>query len=136
MLPHKHFLISSAAAVPFALATPGWILISGFVSAAVDLDVIALVWLRSGNEERLKQFRDPAAIFCRFDAFMDAITETGVLKTAMKTHLVSCAVILALAALFWQPHFAPLAAGVAAHLLSDVPNVIRLRRAGSRAAAE
>ncbi|MBI3354104.1 MAG: hypothetical protein HY034_04355, partial [Nitrospirae bacterium] len=92
MLPHNHFIISGLAAVPAAvLLSPEkpiveWALISGLLSAAVDYDVYILVLLKSGKEDRLKPFRNPLEIFRKYKLFMDAITETGVLRIGLKTH--------------------------------------------------
>ena len=121
MLPHKHFLISCAAIAPFSLKTPQWILISGLTSALIDTDVVVLVWLNSKREESLKQFRNPGAIFKRYDIFMETIAETGVLNTALKTHFIFSALILLAAGLFFRPYFTPVAVGVATHILSDLP---------------
>ncbi|MBI5044293.1 MAG: hypothetical protein HZC10_10810, partial [Nitrospirae bacterium] len=94
MLPHNHFIISGFAAVPIAvLLSPDkpiieWALISGLLSAAIDYDVYILVLLKSGKEDRLKPFRNPLEIFRKYKLFMDTITETGVLKIGLKTHLI------------------------------------------------
>jgi hypothetical protein len=121
MLPHKHFLISAAAAAPFSLHHPGWILASGLVSAAVDMDVAALVWLKPGVDDGLRQFRNPLNIFSRYGLFMKTIAETGVLKTALKTHFVMSALILAVCLMFFKNLFVPVSIGVVTHILSDIP---------------
>jgi hypothetical protein len=56
---------------------------------------------------------------------MDMITETGVLKIGMKTHLIVSAVIMLLAYLFANAYFAPIVLGVVSHLLSDLQYVRR-----------
>ena len=121
MLPHKHFLISAAAAAPFSLHHPEWILASGLVSAAIDMDVVSLVWLNSVKQDSLKQFRNPVNIFGRYELFMKTIAETGVLKTALKTHFIFSALILALCLLFFKDLIIPVAIGVVTHILSDIP---------------
>jgi len=121
MLPHKHFLISAAAAVPFSLHRPGWILVSGIVSAAIDIDVVSLVWLNPGKQDSLKQFKNPVNIFRRYELFMKTIAETGVLKIALKTHFIISAVMLALSILFFKSLIVPVTIGVATHILSDIP---------------
>ena len=121
MLPHKHFLISAAAAAPFSLHHPEWILVSGLASAAIDMDVVALVWLKSGEEDSLKQFRNPVNIFSRYELFMKTIDETGVLKTALKTHFVISALMAGLSLLFFKSLVVLASIGVVTHILSDIP---------------
>ncbi len=132
MLPHNHFLISGLAAVPLAAvlspeqAVIEWALISGFLSAAVDYDVYILVLLKSGKEDRLKPFRNPLEIFRRYKLFMDTITEIGVLKIGLKTHLIIPALIVLLSYIFANVYFIPAAVGVVSHIISDIPNLWRL----------
>ena len=122
MLPQKHFLISGASVAPFSFHHPEWILVSGVVSMAIDTDVVVLVWIRSRTEKSLKKFRNPAEIFTRFEPFMKAFFETGVLKTAMITHLAISAFILAVTFVFFRGVIIPVSIGVLTHLLSDIHN--------------
>jgi len=108
------------------LGVTQWVLVGGLASVAVDLDVIALVLARSGREERLKQFRNPAQIQRKFTLFMDTLAETGILKTAMKTHFIISAVIILLSYCFLRQYFLPVTLGVVSHLLSDTPNLRKL----------
>jgi len=134
MLPHNHFLIAGAVIAPAAMALSPelppreiveWTLIGGILSAAIDLDVVAIIMLRSRKEQRLRQFRSLFAIYRHFGLFMDTIAETGVLRTAMITH-ISLAVMLLLACALLSPHYlVPVALAVLSHIASDIPNVIR-----------
>ncbi|MFA5116901.1 MAG: hypothetical protein WC486_06450 [Candidatus Omnitrophota bacterium] len=135
MLPDKHFLIAGLVIAPVAVVLPEqrsvlgvtqWVLAGGLASVAVDLDVIALVLARSGKEERLKQFRNPVQIQRKFNLFMDTIAETGILKTAMKTHFIISAVLILLSYCFLRPYFLPVTLGVVSHLLSDAPHLRKL----------
>ena len=61
-----------------------WILVSGLVSSLIDLDVVALVVLKSKRESRLKPFKNLLEMYRKFELFIDTITETGVLSTGLK----------------------------------------------------
>jgi len=135
MLPQNHFAIAALVITPITLiyfpekgvAGAGlWALVGGLVSATIDLDVIALVRLKSKDEDRLKPFKDPRDIFRKFDLFMDTIYETGVLAIAMKTHLIFSAIITILFYLSWSSYFIPVMLGVGSHLISDIPNIRRI----------
>lgn len=126
MLPHNHFLIAVLAIFPAALAiSPGnlleWALVGGIFSAAIDLDVYALVLLKSGKEPKLRQFRNPINIYKNFRAFMGTVAGTGIPRIGMKTHLLVPALATVLA--FPGAYFVPIALASASHLLSDVPNL-------------
>ena len=123
MLPHQHFLIAAAAAAPFSLHHPEWILVSGLVSAAVDTDVVVLVYLNAGKHESLRQFVNPINIFRWFGLFMQAISDTGILKTAMKTHIAVSAAVIAVSFIFFKGLLLPVSIGVVSHILSDIPNI-------------
>lgn len=134
MLPHKHFLIAGLAAVSAAviwapertvIEISKWAMVGGVASAAVDLDIIALVFLKSGKENRLRQFRNPLQVFRKFDLFMDTISETNVLKIGMKTHLIFSALIISISYFYLNAYFLPIALGVISHILSDIPNLRR-----------
>jgi hypothetical protein len=127
MLPHKHFLISAAAAVPFSLHHPEWILASGVISAVVDTDVTVLVWVYAKKHEALAQFRNPINIFTRYGLFMETIEKTGVLKIAMATHLLMSGAILLLTGIYVKGLFVPAVIGVVSHILSDIPNIRKLK---------
>ena len=135
MLPHNHFLIAGLVIAPVAavlypektiLEISEWVLVGGLVSSAVDLDIVALVLLKSKQEPRLRPFRNPLEIYRKFKLFMNTITDTGVQKTALKTHLVFSVIILSFFYLFTNAYFVPVVLGIASHLLSDIPNVRRL----------
>ncbi len=135
MLPHNHFLIAGLSITPVALALypdkslqniGEWVVIGGFMSAAIDMDIITLVWLKSRKEQRLRLFRNPLEIYRQFKLFMDTITETGVLRTGLKTHLLISAAILQLCWYGAPAYFVPIAIAVMSHILSDIPNLRRL----------
>ncbi len=135
MLPQKHFAIAALVITPIAViyfpeksvAGAGlWVLVGSLMSAIIDLDIIALVKLKSKDEDRLKPFTDPRAVFRKFDLFMDTIYETGVLAIAMKTHFIFSAIITILFYLSWRSYFIPVALGVGSHLISDIPNIRRI----------
>ncbi len=135
MLPQKHFLVSALVITPIAVVlfpeltvveVGLWVLFGGLFSAAIDLDIVALVFLKSKNEDRLKPFRDPLEINRNFDLFMDTIYETGILKIAMTTHLVLAAFFISVVYLTSIAYFIPIALGVVSHLVSDIPNYRRV----------
>lgn len=135
MLPHTHFLIAGLAIAPVAAAlypekTAGevaeWAFIGGLLSAAIDLDIVALVLLRSRRDDRLRLFRNPVEIYRKFRLFMDMITETGVLRTGLMTHLAGSAIVILICVLFASSYIVPAALAVLSHLLSDIPNLRRL----------
>ena len=135
MLPQKHFLIAGLVITPVAITlshpksvigVAEWVLVGGFLSVVIDIDIYALVFLKSKKENRLKPFRNPGQIQRKFKLFMDTITETGVLKTGLKTHLISSAAIILLSYYFFNDYFIPAALGVMSHIISDIPNLRRL----------
>jgi len=134
MLPHKHFIIAGALAGPAALilspeTTPAtvaaWVAVAGIVSAAIDTDVLALVFIRSGSRPGLRPYVNPIEIFRRFDAFMDALADTGTLRIAMVTHFLLAAIAVALSYQYLGNRFLPAVIGVVTHLISDLPNMKR-----------
>lgn len=134
MLPHKHFLIAAIIAAPAAMVfAPGrpvintgeWMLVSGIVSAAIDLDIYTLVLIRSGKKNELKPFRSLAELYRSFDHFMDTIIQTGVRRTAIKTHFIVSIALVVLSYVFWKAYLIPVAIGVASHIISDVPKWIK-----------
>jgi len=136
MLPHNHFAIAGLAIIPAAYALHPesaiqnigtWVLVGGIASAAIDLDIVTLVLLRSRKDKSLRLFRNPIEIFRRFPLFMDTITETGVLRTGMKTHFVMAAIIPLLFLLFAKNYIVPVSVAVLSHILSDIPNMRRLQ---------
>jgi len=63
MLPHNHFLIAGLTIYPatiilFPEKPPveiwQWVLIGGVVSAVIDLDIIAIVYLKSKKRKPIK----------------------------------------------------------------------------------
>ncbi len=135
MLPHNHFLIASIVITivgilffpeKSAIEIGKWILFGGLLSAAIDFDVCALTILKSKKEKRLKPFTNPIEIYRKFNQFMDAITETGVLKTGLKIHLLSSILFILIFYFFINNYFIPVTLGVVSHLISDIPNLQRL----------
>lgn len=135
MLPDRHFLVASLIILSFILILypekslieiGEWILIGGVISSAIDLDVIALVFLKSKEEYRLKPFRNLLLIYQKFDLFMDTIIKTGILRTVIKTHLISSCLILLLFYFFSNIYFIPVMLGVISHLVSDIPNLLKV----------
>ncbi|HEB02941.1 MAG TPA: hypothetical protein ENI12_06895 [Nitrospirae bacterium] len=134
MLPHKHFAIAGLAIAPVALLVSPlktlseileWVIAGGLISALLDLDLVALVNIKSRNVEALRPFRRPRTIFRQFGKFMGVVTETGVLRTAMKTHWL-IAIIIATAFYFGHsPLFIPVLIGLLSHLATDLPNIRR-----------
>lgn len=135
MLPHHHFLIASIVIAPVGILffpekslieIGQWMLIGGFLSAAIDLDVITLTILKSKEEKRLKPFTNPIEIYRKFNQFMDTITETGVLRTALIIHLLSSIFLILISYFLITSYFIPVTLSVVSHLLSDIPNLQRL----------
>ncbi len=135
MLPHNHFLIASIVIAPVGILffpeksiieMGQWILIGGLLSAAIDLDMCTITILKSKKEKRLKPFRKPIEIYRKFNLFMDTITETGILKTGLKIHLISSILLILISYFFINNYFIPVTLGVVSHLISDIPNLQRL----------
>lgn len=135
MLPNDHFLIAGLVIMPVTIilfpeksaAEIGrYVLAGGLLSAAVDLDICVLVWLKAKKENQLKPFRNPLEIYRNFNAFMKVITETGVLRTGLKTHLLLSAFVVFMVYFFWNAYLVPVTLGIVTHLLSDIPNIRRL----------
>lgn len=137
MLPHKHFLIAGLIIAPVGIVlypeksiidVGEWILIGGLLSSAIDLDICTLTIFKSRKEKRLKPFRNPLEIYRKFEFFMDTITETGVLKTGLKTHLFFSTLIILIFYLFLNNYLIAVILGVVSHLISDIPNLKRLMK--------
>jgi hypothetical protein len=135
MLPQHHFAISGVAVAAVAYAAypeksvmdiSKWALFGGVLSAAMDIDIVALVILRSKKHEKLNHFRTIVNIFKDFKGFKDVMAETGVLKEGMISHLVLSSVLIALFYFFSRSYFIPAAIGVISHLITDLPNYARL----------
>ncbi|MCL7475441.1 MAG: hypothetical protein M8352_05295 [ANME-2 cluster archaeon] len=103
-----------------------WVMVGGLLSSVIDLDIVTLVLIRSRKERRLKPFMNPLEIYRNFELFMDTITETGVLMTGLKTHLIFSTLVILVFYLVLNVYFIPVALGVASHILCDIPNVRRL----------
>ena len=114
-----------------AVEVAEWVMAGGLLSSMIDLDVYALTLLKSGKERRLRPFVNPLEIYRKFCTFMDAITETGVLRTAMKSHLVSSALSILASHIFFKEYSIPVTLGAISHLISDIPNMQRTRRWGN-----
>jgi uncharacterized membrane protein YagU involved in acid resistance len=137
MLPHSHFIIASLIIAPVSLiffpeksATEvgKWILVGGLLSSAIDIDIVALVFLKSRKENRLKPFRNPLKIYREFGLFMDTITETGVLRLGLLTHFTLSIFLISIFYLFPSEYFVPASLGVLSHIASDIPNLQRLNK--------
>lgn len=135
MLPHRHFLIAGLVIAPISVVLfPeksleeiwGWVLIGGILSASIDLDIYALVLLKSRTESRLKPFRNPLEIYQNFGLFMDTIFKTGLWKIGLVTHLTLSALLILLPYVFSSAYFVPVALGVISHIITDMPNLQRL----------
>jgi len=134
MLPHNHFIVSTLTVAPVAVVYSGnvetvflWVLVGGLVSMVMDLDVIILVFLRSGAEKRLLPYRNPLLIFRDFDRFMIVLQETGVRDTVLKTHFMTSALIPPLFYFLWPAVIIPVALAVTSHLLTDLADIHRSR---------
>ena len=132
MLPHNHFIVSTLTIAPVAVVYSGkaeevllWVLVGGLVSIVMDLDVIILVFLRSGAEKRLQPYRNPLLIFRDFDRFMTVLQETGVRDTVLKIHFMTAAVIPPIFYFLWPAVIIPVALGVISHLLTDLADIHR-----------
>ncbi|KKL94483.1 hypothetical protein LCGC14_1864190 [marine sediment metagenome] len=135
MLPHSHFIISASAAVPVAMlsartdasvSVAGWAITAGLVSAALDVDVIALVMFKAKSEPDLREYRNPLRIVTRFKGFMSALYKTGLIRTVMATHCLLWAITVAAAYVFAAEMFLPILIGVVTHALSDLPHIWRV----------
>lgn len=135
MLPHNHFVIACLVIVPaLLLLFPGmalvdvfsWALFGGFLSAAIDIDVYALVILKSHDDSRLKMFVNPFEIYKNFESFMNLIFETGLWRAVLITHLAFSAIIILLFYFYLDAYFVPAMLAVVSHLVSDLSNLRRV----------
>jgi hypothetical protein len=135
MLPQHHFAISGVAVAAVAYAVypeksvmdiSKWALFGGVLSAAMDIDIVVLVLLRSNRHETMKRFRNIVNIFRDFGGFKDAMAETGMLKTGMVSHLLLSTLMIMFFYLFWRNYFFPAVIGIVTHLMTDLPNYRRL----------
>ena len=104
-------------------------LICGIIAAAIDLDVIFLIYLKGKEYPSMRLFYNPIKIFTRFKLFMNTLADTGLLKTAMKSHMVIFFVLPILTYIFWPAYFLPAVVASVTHFLCDLPNMRRLKRA-------
>lgn len=137
MLPHNHFLIASliiaiAGIVFFSelslIEIGKWILTGALLSAAIDLDVYVLAVLKSKKMEQLKPFKNPIEMYRKFETFMDVMTKTGVLRTVVKTHIISSVLVIVAFYLFFNAYLIPVVLGVLSHLISDIPSLRKVMR--------
>lgn len=137
MLPHKHFAIAGLVIAPAALlVSPAmsaleiikWVFACGLVSAMLDLDITAFAMAKARKSAALNPFKRPRNIFRKFDQFMAAALETGILKKALITHLLSSAAIVLIFYFYGMSLFIPVSLGVISHLASDIPNYRRAFR--------
>lgn len=135
MLPQNHFLISGVLAVPVAaIAYPqnygaivGCAVVAGGISAAIDLDVVVWIYLKGKVFPALRLFYNPLNLFTQFKLFMKTLTETGVLRLAMASHMTIFVLLLVCGYFFLPAYFLPTAIAVVTHFLSDIPNMGRMR---------
>lgn len=136
MLPHNHFLIAGVAASAVAAAfypqkpiseIGEFVLASGIISSIIDLDIYCLVLIKSNSNEQLKPFRNPIEMYKKFSLFMDKIFETNIIKIGMVTHPASFIFIILIGYLFLPKYFIPAVIGVSSHIISDIPNLLRLK---------
>lgn len=136
MLPHKHFLVSALLIIiaiiiffPWMESAEviKWIVVGGFISAAIDLDIYTIVCLKSRKENKLKPYRNPMEIYRSFNVFMDTIFATGVDKIGLITHLVFPTFIILIFYFLFAGYFIPVIIGVVSHIISDLPNFKRLK---------
>ena len=104
-----------------------WIIAACLTAIVIDLDVVALVFIESSRHQKLIRYRNPINVFKDYNRFMNIITQTGVLKKAMKTHLILSAILLLSTNLIAPTYQTPVVLGIISHLASDIPNVIRTR---------
>ena len=135
MLPQDHFLVSAVVMVPVAMVFPaqnhiglvGLGLISGVVAALIDLDVIVLIYLKGKEYPSMRLFYNPTKIFTQFKLFMDTFAQSGLLKVAMKTHMVIFFALPVLTYIFFPAYFLPVIVASITHFLCDIPNISRAR---------
>lgn len=129
MLPHNHFIVADlaitvAVAVSYpqmpALELGQWILVGGIISAAIDLDIMTLVFLRSKKDGRLKPYKNPLKVYKKYQEFIAVLIETGLLKTGIITHLLLSAAIILFFYYFYNNLLMPVSIGVITHLLTDI----------------
>ena len=120
--------------IPVAMIAPqshvgllNLVLISGAVSAAIDLDVIFLIYLRGKKYPAMHLFYNPIKIFTHFKLFMDTFTDSGLLRIAMMSHMVIFFALPVLAYVFWPDYFLPVIVASVTHFLCDLPSMRRLK---------
>jgi len=129
MLPHKHFLIAALFTYFAGISLFSelllhkmliWALIAGITSSLVDLDLYSILLFRSGKEKNLRPFKNPLRIYKQYEMLEKAMIEGGFIKTGLKTHLISSAMIATLSFYLLNSFFTPIVLGLVSHLLSDV----------------
>jgi len=105
-----------------------WVLIGGILSAAIDLDIYALMLLKSRKENQLKPFRNPLKIYRNFEQVMNIVFQTGLWKIGLVTHFVISVLLVVLAYFLFNTYFIPVALGVISHIISDIPNLRRIMK--------
>ena len=131
MLPQNHFVISSVAMIPVAAVVCSqnvpqaveWIVLAGVISAAIDLDVLAMIYAKGNEYPAFRQFYNPLNLFTKFKLFMKTLVGTGQLKTVMKSHFTTFIALPLLTWLLSPEYLLPVAVAVVTHLLSDIPNI-------------
>jgi hypothetical protein len=124
-------MISALAAVPVAAvaypqnypAIATCALITGAVSAAIDIDVVFWVAVKGVSIPSFRRFYNPIRIFTEFKLFMRTLTDTGVIRSAMASHITIFLVLPFVAYHFWPAYFLPISIAVVTHFLSDIPNI-------------
>lgn len=130
MMPHKHFIVSTIFVVLIIwLFFPSfsytqiliWIIIAGIFSIIVDFDSAFLLY--TSKDKKLKPFKNFFYLNRHFNQFMKIIAKNGIMKTALRTHIILSVIYVLIAYFFIYSYFIPISIGVASHLLSDIPNL-------------
>lgn len=135
-------MVTAAVIVPATLVvfpendltdTVKWALTGGILSAAMDLDVLLVVLIRSGKEPRLRRYRNIFNIFREFRSFKDTIASTGVMRTGLVTHFFIATLLVTMSALLMRQYLFPVVLAVLSHIITDLPNfrILADKRASS-----
>lgn len=137
MLPQNHLVIAIIVIIPAALILfPGlslfqlllWVVLGGAVAALIDMDIIIIVFQRAKKDERLRPYTNIRSVSKDFKGFVDTITETGVLRIGLMTHVLVSVTVIVLFHLFLSDLLFPVVIGVVTHLVTDVPYIGKLRK--------
>jgi hypothetical protein len=135
MLPHYHAIIAATTVIFVSLIffpdmtipdTVMWTVVGSIIAAIIDLDAIILVNIKSKKEPALQRFQSIKTIAADFNAFINTMAETGILKTILSTHVIFSAIIALLFYVFLPSFLIPVALGIITHLLSDIKYIGRI----------